>query len=202
MSPASCRNDPESMKAADWLLTIGSSDSRQGQADCPVLLGLAHRARGVRSGRGRSAHYIILRSEYGDGDMRRGDLRRRPSGRSPDWLSHFLGIATSRPPVVCRGVGAGAWGAESGDLPALGRVRRTGRRPRHPGHPQRHLPAARPGRLRLPRLAHRCRSPPTGWYDQGPTGSGPREGSTADSRIADDAVTGRARTNADPVPRR
>jgi len=28
--------------------------------------------------------------------MRRGDLRRRPSGRSPDWLSHFLGIATSR----------------------------------------------------------------------------------------------------------
>ena len=43
-------------------------------------------------------------------------------------------------------------GAESGDLPAVGRQCRAARRPRHPGHPQRHLPAARPGPLRPPRL--------------------------------------------------
>ena len=44
----------------------------------------------------KSARYVILRPHYGDGDLRRDDLGRRPSRRSSDGSSHCLGIETDQ----------------------------------------------------------------------------------------------------------
>ena len=110
----SCRKHTDGVRStagASWKLRTarppkGLSDPLPG--DAPLYLASTTSGTDRTSKAHKSARYVILRADYGDGNMRHGDLRGRPSGRSSGGLSHCLGIATSRPPVVCRGVGARA----------------------------------------------------------------------------------------------